>query len=161
MINELILARMEYDEDKGFSGNNRVFGDIDYYYDRLLHSPTLFWTGYSRETLKQLAEAGSRGTGFVMFVITNGFFGLILVSLFYIYYARTSKCKKYALMFLIFVCAAFWQRCYPFWTSWLICYAWGLSVYDELNYDPQKDMKRLVAKRKRHKSSQTAIPVTE
>lgn len=137
-LNERIIERLQYDEDKGFSGNNRVFGQIEDYYRFLLKSGKHFWTGYDKKTMKWLAESQeSRGTGYVMFVVTNGFLGLIITSLFYIYYAASSKCKKYALLYFIYVCFVFWQRCYPFWTSWLICYVWGISIYDALNYKPK------------------------
>lgn len=132
-INENIIERLQPDEEKGFYGNNRVFGLIDEYYDYLLDNSKYFWTGYDRDTIKWLAEEkNSRGTGFVMYVVMHGFLGLIITSLFYVYYAASSRCKKYALFYLLFVCFVFWQRCYPFWTSWLICYVWGISTYEAL-----------------------------
>lgn len=129
-INEMIIERLQYDQDKGFSGNNRVFGQIDAYYDFLLNNSRYFWTGYDHKTIQYLAETGSRGTGYVMYVVQYGFGGLLFTSLFYVYYAFRSKCRKYALFFLLFICMAFWQRCYPFWTSWVMCFVWGINSFE-------------------------------
>ena len=154
-LNEMIIQRLQYDEEVGFTGNNRVFGEIDEYYDFLLSSSQYFWTGFDEKTIKWLAEErDSRGTGFVMFVVRYGFLGLIIVSLFYIFYAASAKRKKYALVYLLFVCFVFWQRSYPFWTSWLICYVWGISTYDSLNYKPgdisRDDSNRLGGRKRRY-----------
>lgn len=132
-INENIIERLQPDEEKGFTGNNRVFGDIDIYFHRMWHTGKYLWTGYPEHTMISLAKNDSRGTGYIMYIMSFGLLGLLVTSLFYIYYAMTARNKRYALLFFIFVCAAFWQRCYPFWTSWIICYVWGLSVYDALN----------------------------
>ena len=148
-INEWVIERLQYDQDKGFTGNNRVFGQIDSYYDFLLSSSKYFWTGYDKDTIKWLAEEkNSRGTGYVMYVVTNGFLGLIITSLFYVFYAVSSRCKKYALLYLVYVCFVFWQRTYPFWTSWLICYVWGISIYDQLNYVPKNRKIKSTLKRR-------------
>lgn len=153
-INEWVIERLQYDKQKGFAGNNRVFGQIDDYYKFMLSNPKYFWNGYDNETIRWLAqEKNSRGTGYVMYVVMNGFLGLIITSLFYVFYAASARCKKYALLYLVYVCFVFWQRSYPFWTSWLICYVWGISIYDQLNYVPKtKKVKSAI------KSSDTATP---
>lgn len=127
LINEKIIERLEFDKEKGISGNNRVFGEIDSYYTYLLEHDKYFWTGYDSKTIQYLAETDSRGTGYVMHVVKYGFLGLIIAALFYIIYTMSFRNRKIAITYLIFVCFVFWQRSYPFWTSWIICFVWGLE----------------------------------
>ena len=154
-VNELILDRLQYDEEKGFTGNNRVFGQIDNYYRFLLNNSQYFWTGYDKKTIKYLAETGSRGTGYVMYVVMHGFLGLIITALFYIFYALSSSRRKYALLFFLFVCFVFWQRCYPFWTSWLICYVGGISLYEDMKAKEAIEAQPLRVSKKRRKAGRS------
>lgn len=129
---ERILSRLEPDEDKGIAGNNRVFGQIELYFLTMwndLH--TMLW-GYSKETMEVLAETGSRGTGFTMWMCSHGLIGTIAVLAIYIFYYIRSKAKSFARICLIFIGLMFWQRSYPFWTSWIICYVYGIVA--EENY---------------------------
>lgn len=128
ILYEKIFSRLEYDKEKGFAGNNRVFGLIDVYYAALWNDmDTLLW-GYPKETMEWLADTGSRGTGYVMSMCIYGLVGTCLSMLFYFVYSFTNKNKKYAILCLLFVCLMFWQRCYPFWTSWIICFFYGITM---------------------------------
>lgn len=129
-INEKIIERLEFDEDKGFKGNNRVFGEIDDYYDFLLKSSKYFWTGYDDKTIQYLIDNKSGGTGYYMHVIKYGFLGVFMALSFYLFYAIfSSNNKKASLLFFVFICLLFWQRNCHFWTSWIICFVWGLNNY--------------------------------
>lgn len=128
-VNNFILTRLEYDEQSGnFAGNNRVFGRIPAYYEAMYNDYSLLLTGYSSEVVNNLAKSGSRGTGYKMWMVRYGIIGTILAFLFYFYYAYSSKVKKFSFLLLIFVIAMFWQRCYPFWSSWIICFMYGNVV---------------------------------
>lgn len=127
VIYENFFGRLEYDEEKGFSGNNRVFGEIYLYFDFLWKDThTMLW-GYPKETMEWLAESGSRGTGYVMWICKYGLMGLGIVILMYLCPIVFSENKKYFLLLFIFVALMFWQRCYPFWSSWIICFLYGYS----------------------------------
>ena len=63
MINNMIISRLEYDEERGFTGNNRSFGLIPYYYATMWSDRHLILYGYGKETMDWLAMFGSRGTG--------------------------------------------------------------------------------------------------
>ncbi len=137
ILNEKILSRLEYDEEKGFAGNNRVFGMIDIYYAALWTDIDKLLWGYPKEIIDWLADNGSRGTGYIMSMCKFGLVGTILSVTFYFIYAVMSKNKKYALCCLIFVLFMFWQRCYPFWTSWIICFTYGIT-YERYKFNDKK-----------------------
>lgn len=127
IINEMILSRLEYDEERGFTGNNRAFGQIPLYFAMMWNDTNTMLFGYGRETMKWLAETGSRGTGFTMWMVSHGVIGTIAAMLFYLVYSLFSKNKLFAFLLFAFVCMVFWQRSYPFWFSWVICYAYGIT----------------------------------
>ena len=60
-------------------------------------------------------------------MVSYGVIGTVVAFLFYIYNAVMAKEKKYAFLFLIFLFAVFWQRSKPLWTSWFICFVYGLT----------------------------------
>lgn len=138
ILNENIIERLDYDEEKGFTGNNRAFGLIPQYYEEMWNSNNtkLLFFGYDSNTIKWLAEHGSRGVGYVMYMVLYGLVGVILSSLFYIYYALNSSNIKYAIIVLIFVAIMFWQRSYPYWISWIICYVFSISLN---NYNTENE----------------------
>ena len=127
IINEMILSRLEYDEERGFTGNNRVFGQIPLYFAMMWNDTNTVLFGYGRKTMKWLAETGSRGTGFTMWMVSHGVIGTIAALLFYLVYSLFSKNKLFAFLLFAFVCMVFWQRSYPFWFSWVICYVYGIT----------------------------------
>lgn len=127
ILYEKIFSRLEYDQEKGLAGNNRVFGMIDIYYAALWADIDKLLWGYPKETMDWLADNGSRGTGYIMSMCRYGLVGTILSVIFYFLYAVMNKYKKYAFCCLIFVLFMFWQRNNPFWTSWIICFIYGIT----------------------------------
>lgn len=126
ILYEKIFSRLETDSEKGFAGNNRVFGLIDVYFAALWNDPhTMLW-GYPKETMEWLADNNSRGTGYIMWMCRHGIIGTIAVSVIYIFYFLYSKAKRFAGLCLIFIVLMFWQRSYPFWSSWFICFVYGI-----------------------------------
>ena len=132
LINEKIFSRLEPDEEKGFSGNNRVFGEVNLYFLNMFNDKKLLLYGYDENTIDYLAETGSRGTGFIMYMVRHGIIGTVIVSLFYLFYSILSKDKKIAFLFFVFVALMYWQRSYPFWYSWFICYTCGILRYESI-----------------------------
>lgn len=126
ILYEKIFSRLEADGEKGFAGNNRVFGMIDVYFAALWNNTqTMLW-GYPQETMEWLADNNSRGTGYIMWMCLHGLVGTIAVSIIYLFYFLRSKTKLFAGICLVFIVLMFWQRSYPFWTSWIICYVYGI-----------------------------------
>lgn len=132
-----IFSRLEYDKEKGISGNNRVFGLMDIYYAAMWSDMnTLLW-GYPEKTMTWLADTGSRGTGYIYWMCSRGLVGTILVFLMYFFYVIMNRYKTFAVYCLIFVILMFVQRCYPYWTSWIICFVYGIT-YEKIRIQLNK-----------------------
>lgn len=130
IINEKVLSRLEYDEDKGFIGNNRNTNAIDLYYLAMLtDSHTLMW-GYSEKGLRALRDWEKIGVGYRHFMVFHGLFGLIWVFAFYVFSLFWAKDKRFCTAFLIFVIVSFWQRSYALWFSWIICFHYACVAQD-------------------------------
>ena len=132
LLFELIVSRLEPDEEKGFAGNNRVFGEIDLYFATMFTDTRLLLFGYDVETMQYLSASGSRGTGLVMEIVRHGIVGAVLSILFYFVYAFNGSRGKMTFAFLAYVLMLYWQRTYPFWFAWIICYVYGLTCYENV-----------------------------
>lgn len=132
IINEKILSRLQADDENGFFGNNRSFGMIDVYFVNMWYDTKTLLYGYPKNTIEWLAENGSRGAGFVMWMVKYGLLGTIVSGIFYLYYMMTAENRKFAFLCFLFFVFMFWQRSYPFWTSWVICYVYGIT-WDKYN----------------------------
>ena len=131
LLFEFIISRLEPDEENGFSGNNRVFGQIDLFFAGLFTDFKLLLFGYDTDTIKYLSASGSRGTGLIMCMVKYGLFGTILGLLFYFIYGYYSNYRRKAFVLLLFVIITYWQRTYPFWFSWIICYVYGMTLIEK------------------------------
>ncbi len=135
LINEWVLSRLEYDEEKGFSGNNRVFGMIDLYYAAMFNDTHTMLFGYDEETIEYLAWNHSRGTGYVMCMVRYGIIGTVAGVFFYFLYSFSQSNRRTAIVFLLFVLLMYWQRTYSFWFSWVICFVFGMSNRNMRSYE--------------------------
>lgn len=122
-LNELIVSRMEYDEEKGIKGNNRFTNDTDFVYKQAVRKGTA-WYGVRDNTNMNLIA----GAGFKIYVINYGFIGVLLVLFFYLSVIPSHPAIKYTLSFLIVLSLCFIQRAYPAWYSWLFCYVTGIYI---------------------------------
>lgn len=127
-VNEKIIQRLKYDEERGIKGNNRTNAFADSYFESVGLSD-LFIGLRNREIMSDL---DINGAGYKMFIIEYGIFSLVLTFvLYFIFYKKSPQNKrKYCLGLLILYSAAFIQRAYPFWPAWLIpyiCYCMDIS----------------------------------
>lgn len=129
VFNEKILSRLEYSEEKGLEGNNRVFGQIDLYFASMFNNSRLLLFGYGKETMQYLAETGSRGSGFQIWFVEFGIIGTILTLSFYFLAFLVADDKRKAFLFLLFFLICFLQRSKTFWYAWVICYFYGMSAH--------------------------------
>lgn len=129
IVNEKIISRFEYDEERGIVGNNRLRGDIHLYFLSLLSHPDLLLFGYDYETVRRWAYEGSRGTGIEMFIVRFGIVGFVLSLSFYLVCFLYDRPKKAAALYLTFVFLMLLQRSYWYWASWLICYLYGFTSW--------------------------------
>lgn len=129
-VNELILSRLESDEEKGISGNNRNSEYTDYLFASMWTDSDLILNGYSKDFIEFNQDDSSTrvsGTGIVKFIVIHGLFGLFGAFIFYIYYALNSTNRKFAYLAIAFFILLFFQRCYFTWYSWIICYSAAIT----------------------------------
>lgn len=122
-VNELIISRLEYDEEKGIKGNNRYYNDTDFIFQKAQKS------GRSVTGIKDYVNMKLiNGAGFKIYVISYGWIGVILAALFYLS-VIPSRCNvRYTSIFLIVLALCFTQRSYPGWYSWLLPYVLGIYI---------------------------------
>lgn len=130
IINNEILSRFEYDEEKGFSGNNRNTLTMSLYYLEMWSDPNILIHGYPESAFDGLSEWELIGAGYVKFMVLHGLLGLLYAFSFYILSIFYAKDKKYAIFYLMFVAFSFWQRSYCMWFSWIICYYYASIIQD-------------------------------
>ena len=135
MINNEILSRLEYDEEKGFSGNNRNSLAITTLAIEIWRGNTdVLFFGYPQKTFLQYEDYELIGSGFDHFLVHHGLLGVLLGLSFYIFAIITAKDRKFALLFFIFVLFSFWRRCYAHWFSWIICFYYSSVIADRYKY---------------------------
>ena len=138
LFQELIINRMEEDEERGFSGNNRASIEMTEYYDHMWESEDvgLIMSGLDEQDWNDLVESegGFTGTGIIVAMVRRGLLGIMAMMLFYIVFLSYSRDKRFVFMAFVFVFLMFCQRTYPFWFSWIICYAYGITLFEYENF---------------------------
>ena len=131
IINSLIIERLQPDDEKGISGNNRVGEVCDAYFDQMVADGSiLYGMGYTKAEKMLGDETGIHGAGFKFFCIINGALSAVLFLLFYFYVAPRRYIGKNKIylwgLFLIYILAFFTQAT-PLATTWLTCYMLGYA----------------------------------
>lgn len=122
IINELIFSRLEYDESKGVSGNNRTTPETDALFDVMVSS------GEIVKGIENKEDPRIRGAGYKIFLIKYGVITTVLVFAFYFCLIPKRVNRKYALIFLLVIILCFLQRAYPWWYSWLLPFTLGTGT---------------------------------
>lgn len=122
-FNELILTRLEKDDDRGFKGNNRVNESTKYIFSRVIKKGEL-WTGAKDEATRQ----SIKGAGYKMYLMYSGLIGVLLVLLFYLFLIPRNPDYRYTIRFFIVIALCFLQRAYPLWYSWLFPFVMGIYI---------------------------------
>ncbi|QCR20979.1 hypothetical protein [Pontibacter sp. SGAir0037] len=123
LLNQYIISRLEFDEEKGLAGNNRFTSDADDYVNSMLSNGKIWW-GLPEYYYKD----DNLGAGWKVFLIRYGAFSMIIFISFYFIAARKNSIdKKYNMLFLVLLFAAFLQRSYPWWESWIIPFFCGIN----------------------------------
>ena len=131
-VNQLILDRLKYDEEKGIQGNNRFFHNTDFEYQKALKNGD-YWAGVSHKA--NMALIG--GSGFKIYILKHGLIGVLLVLAFYIALIPPRPDWHFTLAFLFILALCFVQNSYPGWSSWLMPYVLGLNIYSKRGDDDQ------------------------
>lgn len=118
-VNELIVGRLEYSENGGIKGNNRVYMDTERYLSDSLKTGSI-WFGLGLSRFNELFNHSIAGSGYKIYLLQYGLIGMLLLFIMLFTYTLTaSKSKKlFAHLFWFFIFIAFLQRCYTFWFSW-------------------------------------------
>lgn len=121
-VNEKIIERLRYDDERMIRGNNRNLYSTELYFIKMVNDGSFIW-GIGAEKYRDLQQKKIvGGAGLTVFLISNGIIGLILVLIYYSIVAFNGIDRKYALGFLCLICLCFLQRAYPFWMAWLVPY---------------------------------------
>lgn len=123
IMNDLIVARMEYDEEKGIAGNNRTFGKTDENF-KLSWEQGKLWTGLGTFDKNDDSIAGA---GYKIYFLRSGIISAILVFIFYLNLIPHNCNKRYGYSFIVIIVLLFLQRAYPTWFSWLLCFTLGTA----------------------------------
>lgn len=123
VVNELIVSRLEYDEEKGITGNNRTFKMTDTFFEFVITTDE-FWKGVDMEYYEDIIH----GSGYKIYILQYGIISTVLVLLFYISLISPMTDKRYAITFAIIIILIFLQRAYPFWYSWLLPFTLGCGI---------------------------------
>ncbi|MDE6631491.1 MAG: hypothetical protein K2K23_00665 [Muribaculaceae bacterium] len=122
-LNEMIISRMEYDQNGGIKGNNRFYNNTDYEFKRV-KGTEYFWTSVKGKANMDLIS----GAGYKIYILHYGMIGTILALLFYISVIPSKPDYRYTISFFILIALCFMQRAYPFWYSWLFPYVVGIYI---------------------------------
>ena len=120
VINERIFERLQYDEEKGISGNNRVSDNTELLFLAAVANGDII-RGYGAE-FDDYVDAGYHGAGWQFFLLRKGVIGLIFAVFFYLFMTFDSKNRKYALGLLAIYSAAFLDQADVFNFAWSVIF---------------------------------------
>ena len=112
-FSQAILLRLEYDEDKGFKGNNRISEDFEYYYNNKFYKTEHVLLGIGGDNISTISGEGGNSS-YKVFIVQYGILGLVVLSVFFfviVWYFKSSFVRGLLLLYV----ASFWQRSYALW----------------------------------------------
>lgn len=122
-VNQLILERLERDNNQGIKGNNRFSENTDKIYKECVKNGDV-WHGVSDKVNMNLVT----GAGYKVYVLHYGIIGALLALLLYIALIPPQPAIRFTVSFLILFVLCFVQRSYPGWYAWLFPYVAGIYV---------------------------------
>ena len=137
LVNERILTRLKYDEEKGLSGNNRTSDMTREYLLQGFFNGDVLW-GLGQERVQSINKSPDsneifshdkiNGTGFEYYIVVYGLIPVFFYFLFYVYLGRyLTNNKKYAKGFIVMILLCFMQSSYPSSASWIYPFILGLK----------------------------------
>lgn len=129
-LNDLIISRLEYDEEKGIKGNNRAVSNTDFEFQQALKKGRVM-KGTKEWVNMELVQ----GAGFKRYILNYGIIGIILILCLYIALIPSKPDYRYTISYLLLLAMCFMQRSYPMWYSWLFPYVMGiyLAKYEKMS----------------------------
>lgn len=131
-VNELIIQRLQPDEEKGFSGNNRVGELFDIYFEQMIEDGSIL-TGMGIDKANKLLSDDNgmiHGAGYKRYFVINGLLSGLFFFLFYFFMGPgrpMQKNKRYLWGLYVMFIISFLPLGYPLSTTWLVGYALGYA----------------------------------
>lgn len=110
LLHDLILLRLEVDDEGNLSGDNRVADWFENEYESYLQSSDIF---FGRDYDKSITG----NSGYRVFIYENGIVGVLLVILLYVSSMMYASSKRALISSFIIAFLIFWVRGYPLWYS--------------------------------------------
>ena len=131
IINTSILSRLQEAEFSSDATNGRTTAIKMAAYLEMWDNSELLWNGYDAGTVEVLNEEGNGlGSGYTNIVIEAGLLGLIGILLPYLYMTITSNEKRYSWLLFVLLIILLFDRSDLFWLSYIICYSYGIILYE-------------------------------
>ncbi len=132
MMNEKIFSRLEYDAEKGISGNNRQNLDAEVEWIRFLNSDSILF-GYGDKKYSEMRSNNYDASSILEFVMCCGIIGTILHIIMIGFFAFKAHKIIYALPGFLFLLLDFIQHGYDLQVSmFLLIFLWVVhSHHDE------------------------------
>lgn len=114
IVSVQILSRLQYDDEKGISGNNRNTDEFNQMYDNFSNSDEYLF-GVDPIKYKELTDA-TANSSYKNFILSNGIITTLILWIFLFLYWRTYP-SKVGLGFIILLFLSFIQRPYIMWAA--------------------------------------------
>lgn len=133
LLNNHFFARLQLDEERGFTGNNRTIGKLDDVYEIAMDNKELALWGIGVDNYNLLKDNFRfGGAGIKVYVVRQGFVSVLLVfAAYFLMGLSLSNNRRYVFCFVLLLAISFWQRAYPFWASWIIAFIGGIALTNE------------------------------
>jgi len=112
VYSKLVVARLDYDEERGISGNNRTNSQFDYYYDKAFLQKNDAFLGIGDEEF--VRRFGSGNSSYKTFIVQNGIISLFFLLAFYCMLVYYCLSPVYVGLLILYA-ASFLQRPYALW----------------------------------------------
>ena len=109
LLNKYILVRLEYDEEKGITGNDRS-SEIT---DRIFEEELMSSTTHILFGLPHYKGEAIGGSGYKTYIVKYGVFSLFFLLVAYLVISSSARNKRDMLIFSILLIASFLQRATP------------------------------------------------
>ena len=121
-----IWERLEFDEYRGFSGNNRAEDDLKQYIDQIRWTYAYWFGGTDKEIILQFAGSASIQNA----ILQYGVFGCLIYAIYYIIYTYSKKSNYIESVYCIIILfMTLWQRPFLFDYSYIFLYLILIANY--------------------------------
>lgn len=127
LFNELIMARLETDEEKGIVGNDRIDPIMEAEFNKAVENGEIIG-GINSDRIRELYKRGGTGSGAKVYTLQHGVIGSFFLLLGYFLLSRGSRYRRWAFFMFLIYAISFFQRVYFFWAAYYIPYICALAL---------------------------------